>query len=237
MARDDQDQDYLDELNAWIDDLVAGRAPQAVPRDSEEAQLLQIARSLRALGADPRPDAGFVRRLGRQLDQQDRERLAGRRRLLGGLVGGLAAGAAALAGGMEAEHWRDLNWRSKPLVGMAGQWYPVAKEVEAPSGRPRFFAAGGVQGYLINTGGAFAARSAICTHMGCLLAWRGETEQFACPCHGATFDQAGRSDDGRGHPTLPPIQIKVEGGQVFAWGPAPPAPGQADLDTPGRRSG
>lgn len=38
----------------------------------------------------------------------------------------------------------------------------------------------------------FNAFSAVCTHLGCLVAWSGEQKQFLCPCHAAVFGADGR---------------------------------------------
>lgn len=36
------------------------------------------------------------------------------------------------------------------------------------------------------------ALSATCTHLGCQVAWDAAAERFNCPCHGGTYDAAGR---------------------------------------------
>jgi menaquinol-cytochrome c reductase iron-sulfur subunit len=36
------------------------------------------------------------------------------------------------------------------------------------------------------------ALSATCTHLGCQVQWDGAAERFHCPCHGGTYDSAGR---------------------------------------------
>ncbi len=35
------------------------------------------------------------------------------------------------------------------------------------------------------------AVSAICTHLRCVLKWKGDTGTFQCPCHDGTFDRSG----------------------------------------------
>jgi cytochrome b6-f complex iron-sulfur subunit len=39
--------------------------------------------------------------------------------------------------------------------------------------------------------GGFLAISRQCTHLGCTVPWVAEADQFACPCHGSTFDMTG----------------------------------------------
>ncbi len=41
--------------------------------------------------------------------------------------------------------------------------------------------------YLIRSQEGFFALSAICTHLGCLTAWKPELGIIACPCHGSKF--------------------------------------------------
>ncbi len=41
--------------------------------------------------------------------------------------------------------------------------------------------------YLIHAAEGFFALSAICTHLGCMTAWKPELGIIACPCHGSKF--------------------------------------------------
>ncbi len=45
--------------------------------------------------------------------------------------------------------------------------------------------------YIINGNKGFYALSAICTHLGCLTAWKPELDLIACPCHGSRFNRDG----------------------------------------------
>lgn len=40
--------------------------------------------------------------------------------------------------------------------------------------------------------GSFIALSRTCTHLGCSVPWDDKQQKFICPCHGSTFDLAGR---------------------------------------------
>ena len=49
------------------------------------------------------------------------------------------------------------------------------------------------------------ALSAVCTHLGCLTAWKPDLGIVACPCHGSKFNNDGEKIDGpapRGLPWL-----------------------------------
>ena len=41
--------------------------------------------------------------------------------------------------------------------------------------------------YLIHSQEGFFSLSAVCTHLGCLTAWKPELGIIACPCHGSKF--------------------------------------------------
>jgi cytochrome b6-f complex iron-sulfur subunit len=48
--------------------------------------------------------------------------------------------------------------------------------------------------FVIHAKEGFFALSAVCTHLGCLTAWKPDLGIIACPCHGSKFDvlQAGK---------------------------------------------
>jgi Rieske Fe-S protein len=62
--------------------------------------------------------------------------------------------------------------------------------------------------------GDFVAYSAVCTHQGCTVKYKGG--QLACPCHGSVFDPAKGAEvvAGPAPSPLPKIPVKVEGGEV-----------------------
>jgi cytochrome b6-f complex iron-sulfur subunit len=45
--------------------------------------------------------------------------------------------------------------------------------------------------YVIHSAQGFYALNAICTHLGCLTAWKPEADMIACPCHGSKFRRDG----------------------------------------------
>lgn len=45
--------------------------------------------------------------------------------------------------------------------------------------------------YVVRAASGFYALSAICTHLGCLTAWKPELNIIACPCHGSKFRRDG----------------------------------------------
>jgi cytochrome b6-f complex iron-sulfur subunit len=57
------------------------------------------------------------------------------------------------------------------------------------------------------------ALSAVCTHLGCLVKYRGGGV-ILCPCHAASFDLSGNVTGGPAPRPLPSYSVKIEGKQI-----------------------
>jgi len=57
--------------------------------------------------------------------------------------------------------------------------------------------------YIIHSKEGFYSLSAVCTHLGCLTAWRPELRIIACPCHGSKFKPDGEKIEGPAPKPLP----------------------------------
>lgn len=91
----------------------------------------------------------------------------------------------------------------------------IASESEVATGSAKSFKNSGQPAVLVHLdSGDFVAYSAVCTHQGCTVAYKGG--QLACPCHGSIFDPAngGSVVNGPAQQPLPEIPVKVERGQV-----------------------
>jgi cytochrome b6-f complex iron-sulfur subunit len=50
--------------------------------------------------------------------------------------------------------------------------------------------------YVVHAPEGIYAMSAVCTHLGCLTAWKPELGIIACPCHGSKFNRDGSKIEG-----------------------------------------
>lgn len=70
------------------------------------------------------------------------------------------------------------------------------------AGKPDRFQAGTVTQdlqsgiYIVHASEGLYAMSAVCTHLGCLTAWKSELGIVACPCHGSKFNRDGTKIEG-----------------------------------------
>jgi cytochrome b6-f complex iron-sulfur subunit len=130
-----------------------------------------------------------------------------RRRVLQVLVGGTSLAAAAALGLPVAQYLRPLAPDEAASVATLeteslGPW--DAKLVEV-GGRPVI---------VVNTGEGFAALSATCTHLGCVVRWKKGRRQFFCPCHGGRFDVEGRVLGGPAPRPLAKLDVEEQPGRI-----------------------
>ena len=95
---------------------------------------------------------------------------------------------------------------AKALAAVADLSKVPTETVDPATGEPAF---------LVKDTGRVAMLSAICTHMGCTVAWDPGTDQFACPCHGAVYDSSGDVVSGPAPQRLARLKIRVRQGEVY----------------------
>nr|WP_217267284.1 ubiquinol-cytochrome c reductase iron-sulfur subunit [Thermanaeromonas sp. C210] len=90
----------------------------------------------------------------------------------------------------------------------------VAKEEEVGE-KPVEFIYDGYPAILFKKDGEYKAFSRVCTHLGCIVAWKEEEQVFECPCHGGVFDAEGKVVKGPPPEPLHRLAVWVENGLVM----------------------
>lgn len=131
-----------------------------------------------------------------------------RREFLGFCLGGLAvAGAAAVA-------YPILGYLAPVKTNESGDRISFAVTEIPPEGA-KFFKFRGMTGVVIRKqSGEFVALSAICTHLGCVVQWEKEKQNFLCPCHGGRFTPDGTVISGPPPKPLERLPLVVADGVV-----------------------
>ena len=85
-----------------------------------------------------------------------------------------------------------------------------------PVGSGAVVAVGAKPAVVVNTSGGVKAYSAICTHLGCIVAWDAALTMIVCPCHDGRFSPAtGAVVSGPPPAPLPPLTAVVEGSDIY----------------------
>jgi cytochrome b6-f complex iron-sulfur subunit len=92
----------------------------------------------------------------------------------------------------------NVLFEASPIIkaGKPDQFAPGTVTLDAQSGI-----------YLVNGPKGFYALGAICTHLGCLTAWKPELDLIACPCHGSRFNRDGIKVAGPAPQPLPWLKV------------------------------
>lgn len=132
----------------------------------------------------------------------------GRRKFLGICLGGLAAAGAAAAA------WPVVGYLAPKAGGDAAAKVAIP-EKDLPEGEAKFFEYAGSSAVIVRKrGGGLVALSAICTHLGCIVQWQKERQEFLCPCHAGLFTAEGIVLSGPPPKPLPPLPFTVADGVV-----------------------
>jgi len=117
---------------------------------------------------------------------------SGRRTFLGICLAGLGALAAAAVG------------------------WPVFRYLAPGSeGEAKFFEYAGSSAVLVRKkDGNLVALSAVCTHLGCIVQWQKDKQDFLCPCHAGHYSADGIVTAGPPPKPLPKIPFSVAGGNI-----------------------
>jgi Rieske Fe-S protein len=91
---------------------------------------------------------------------------------------------------------------------------PLAPDEIQPNSA-EIFKFGSRPGILVRTtAGEFRAFSAACTHLGCIVQYRGDIGHIWCACHNGHFDLNGRNIEGPPPAPLEAYAVNVRGDQI-----------------------
>lgn len=132
----------------------------------------------------------------------------GRRTFLGLCLAGLAALAAAAGG------WPLFRYLS-PRTNKESATKVVIPAKDIPEGEAKFFEYAGSAAVLVRKrDGSLVALSAVCTHLGCIVQWQKERQDFLCPCHAGHYSADGIVTAGPPPKPLPKVPFSVAGGTI-----------------------
>jgi len=133
----------------------------------------------------------------------------GRRTFLGILLGGIGAVVAG------AFSWPLFRYLSPIDKGAEQQQVSVPRQQIAVGGA-HFFSYQGRPAVLLQPkAGEFVALSAVCTHLGCIVKWVDDKQEFLCPCHGGRFSTAGQVLGGPPPSALETYVVSVTGDEIL----------------------
>ncbi len=132
-----------------------------------------------------------------------------RRLFLTTVLGGIAAVVAAAAG---YPLWQYLSPRRAE-----DQEQKVAiPRGQIAVGEAHFFDFRGRPAVVLQSApGSFAAFSAVCTHLGCIVKWMPQEGEFLCPCHAGRFSSRGEVLAGPPPKPLEELPVTLSGDQVL----------------------
>ena len=98
----------------------------------------------------------------------------------------------------------------------AGGRVPAGTTADLPVGSGKVVPMGSKPVVLVNTQAGVKAYSAVCTHLGCIVAFDSTSKQIVCPCHDGHFSPAnGGVISGPPPQPLAPVGVVVEKDQIF----------------------
>ena len=132
----------------------------------------------------------------------------GRRTFLGTSLAGLGALVSA------SLLWPLLRYLA-PLSGNEKSAKVVILEKDVPEGDAKFFEFAGSSALLVHAGGGrLLAFSAVCTHLGCIVQWEKDKQEFICPCHAGHYNLDGDVTGGPPPKPLARLPISVLNGTI-----------------------
>jgi len=135
-----------------------------------------------------------------------------RRSVMRTAIVGVLAVAATFAGRALPKSSASVKASTK------GKGNQIIKVAELPVGKTFNFvhSAQGVPAILFRTKTGVFAYSAICTHLGCSVAYKSATKKLICPCHAAQFDPFANAKvvAGPAERALDKVNVKISGNWI-----------------------
>ncbi len=132
-----------------------------------------------------------------------------RRKFLGSILGVLGAVGAGVA------TYPIYRYLSPPQKDVAEGRLTIPR-AQVGVGQAHFFQFHGHPAVVLQKSpGVFAAFSAICTHLGCIVKWVPEKEEFLCPCHGGRYASDGKVLAGPPPKPLQTIPVALAGDNLL----------------------
>ena len=104
----------------------------------------------------------------------------------------------------------------KEAAGSGGGRVSAGKLADIPPGEGKVVAMGSKPVIVINGPQGVTAFSAICTHLGCIVAWDATAKTIHCPCHDGQFNPAnGAVISGPPPAPLETYKVEVVGEDIF----------------------
>lgn len=101
-------------------------------------------------------------------------------------------------------------------AGAAGGRFLAGTTDDIPPGQGKVVAMGNKPVVVINGGQGIKAFSAICTHLGCIVAYDTTLNEIVCPCHNGVFNPiSGVVVSGPPPAPLAPVNVAVEKNQIY----------------------
>ncbi|MGB9080596.1 MAG: ubiquinol-cytochrome c reductase iron-sulfur subunit [Desulfuromonadaceae bacterium] len=131
-----------------------------------------------------------------------------RRTFLGACLGGLGVIAAA------AVSWPLFRYLA-PRSGSEDAGKIVIPDKDVREGEAKFFEYAGSAAVLVRKkGGGLVALSAVCTHLGCIVQWEKDKQDFLCPCHAGHYSADGDVTAGPPPRPLKKLPFTEAGGNI-----------------------
>jgi cytochrome b6-f complex iron-sulfur subunit len=134
--------------------------------------------------------------------------LKSRRKFLGICLGGVATATAASV-------LYTLYEYLAPRQAANTQGKVTIPEAEVPPDGAKFFDFRGASGVVVRKqNGELVALSAVCTHLGCIVQWEKDRQDFLCPCHAGRYTADGMVTAGPPPRPLARLPFTVAGGII-----------------------